>query len=108
MAADYSGNPIRMDTNADAIPAGCWVQQITWTNVDGATAIVAEDRLQLTINGTLIEAAVDDPTTGQQAVMASFGPFAQPIYCETLVVTLIEGGQVQVWIAPNPPESVTP
>ncbi len=107
MAADYTGNPVRMDTNADAV-SGIWVQQIVWANVDGATRIAAEDRLVLVVNGTTIEFSCDDPTTGVGGVVASVGPFAHPVYVDTLTVTLIEGGQLQVWLKSSPPESITP
>ena len=109
MAADYTGNPIRMDTADDAIPNPLWVQQILWVGTEAA-AFTAQDQLTLTINGTVCNYRHDVVTAdpGSPVVALSVGPFAKPVYCETLVVTLIEGGAVEVWFESHPPDGVTP
>lgn len=107
MSADYTGNPIRMDSNADAI-SNAWVQQILWVSTEAA-GIVVSDQLTLTINGTTCNYRVETvDATSMPPVALSIGPFSSPVYCSTLVVTLIEGGAVEVWLQTHPPESVTP
>ena len=108
MAADLTNNPLRMDTDNDTI-SDIWVQQILWVGTEAA-ALVAQDQLTLTINGTVCNYRHDtvaaDP--GSPACTLSIGPFAHPVYVDTLTVTLIEGGAVEVWLATHPPESITP
>jgi hypothetical protein len=107
MAADYTNNPIRMDTDADTV-SNIWVQQILWVSTEAA-GIVVSDQLTLTINGTVCNYRVEtvDATSVPPCVL-SIGPFAKPVYVDTLTVTLIEGGAVEVWIESHPPESITP
>jgi len=107
MAADYSGNPIRMDTDADTI-SNIWVQQILWVSTEAA-GITVSDQLTLTINGTTCNYRVEtvDAVSVPPCVL-SIGPFASPVWVDTLTVTLIEGGAVEVWLAMHPPRSSTP
>lgn len=106
MAADYSGNPVVMDTDDDSISA-VWVQQILWVNCEAAK-LTTDDQLTLTINGTAVNMNALTANAGAGAVIAQMGPFAKPVYVETLTVTLIEGGQVVVWLESHPPTSVVP
>jgi hypothetical protein len=108
MAADYTGNPVRMDTDADAI-SNIWVQQILWVGTEAAP-FTAQDQLTLTINGTTCNYRHDVVTAdpGSPACTLSIGPFASPVWVDTLTVTLIEGGAVEVWLALHPPRQSAP
>ena len=105
MAADYTGNPIRMDTDNDAIPSPLDVVLIQWVNTAGAE-IAVDDDLVLTVNGTAINFRIDAVLNMSGAVCASI-PLGG-IRINTLVVTTIDGGEVHVWYQGHPPESVVP
>jgi hypothetical protein len=107
MAADYSGNPIRMDTAADAV-SNVWVQALYWVN-DPDAPLANDDDLVIVFNGTVLKYQTGSNILYlTDARAASVGPFSNPVYCETLTITTIDGGAVHVWLATHPPESITP
>ncbi len=105
MASDLTNNPLRMDADDDTIDK-VTVQQIIWSNT-AADEIADNDDLIIVVNGTTLNFRCDLKTAMAGAVCVSMGPWAKPVYCSDVTITTIDSGELQIWLAPTPPESIT-
>ncbi len=96
MANNLQSNPLRVDTAATVISEECLIQAMEWVDDDAAAGgnVANGENLVMTLNGV---------TTGLNAVAAACQMYSmslvQPIRCNSLIVSTIDGGTLFVWKA---------
>lgn len=98
MANVLTSNPVSIDTATGSDITNRKVQLIQW--IDDAADIADNDDLAFTINGVAVAAKIQLTDNAVENVAVwTMGPFPQPIYVSSMVVTTIDHGVLLVWCA---------